>query len=551
MTRIRILAISTLVIAAGVLPAQAQWTPPIGIPVPSFGVVQAARAVPSPWTAATAGFYYVDETHAASTDASNPYGTPARPRRTIPTSLPAGAVVELHGTYDYTHTSPRTLVANGTAALPVFIRGVSAVARPVIRSPWELTGAYVILENLEFAPFDASRTGELAMLAPLHHAALRHSKLHGNLSAGGLDISSWNGTTAHNLVVLNNTIHDNGDIHAAFDQDVHGIVVGALVSYLWVVDNQIYRNSGDGIQISAGSIAAQPTTHHIYVGRNLAFHNKQTGFWAKQAVDVIFSQNVCYGHRPSDSSMGQCMGYQYATERVWFLYNNISDSEFGIAVGSDSDLGTGVDAAFIGNVIYNIHHSEVSYNPSTAWSSAGIMVAGGANHRVISNTIYNVDAGINVPIGLASFEIADNIIGQVTVTAANHVFIENPGLASRLSMHHNLFDGSPRGRIGGTQRAFTAAQLTSMYSISASPAFFDAARGNFRLQATSPARDRAEMNPVYASFQQRYGISIAIDPDRTAKPACVAPDLGAFEFALCGTPLPPGLPTGLAVIGGS
>jgi hypothetical protein len=549
MTGIRVLAISALVFAASVLPAQAQWAPPIGIPAPSFGVVETARAVPSPWSVATAGFYYVDESHAGATDTSNPYGTPARPRRTIPTSLPAGAVVELHGTYDYTHTSPRTIVANGTAALPVFIRGVSAAAAPVIRSPWELTGAYVILENLEFAPFDASRTGELAMLAPLHHASLRHSRMHGNLSSGGLDISSWTGALVQHVVVLNNSIHDNGDIHAAFDQDVHGIVVGALVSHLWVVDNQIYRNSGDGMQINAGSITAQPTTHHIYVGRNTAFNNKQAGFWAKQAVDVIFSQNVCYGHRPSDSSMGQCMGYQYATERVWFLYNNISDSEFGIVVGSDSDAGIGVEAAFVGNIIYNIHHSQASYNPSTAWSSAAIMVAGGGNARVVNNTIYNVDAGVNVPVGLTSFEIADNIIGQVTVAAANHVFIENASLASRLSMHHNLFEGNPRGRIGGAQASFTATQLASTYSLSASPAFFDAARGNFRLQSTSPARDRAEMNPVYASFQQRYGISIAIDPDRTAKPVCVAPDLGAFEFSFCGTPTAPSVPTGLGVIG--
>ena len=66
------------------------------------------------------------------------------------------------------------------------------------------------------------------------------------------------------------------------------------------------------------------------------------------------------------------------------------------------------------------------------------MLAGGQHARVINNTIYNVDAGINVPFGLASLEIADNIIGKVTVAASNHVFVEDAGLASRLSMHHNL-----------------------------------------------------------------------------------------------------------------
>jgi hypothetical protein len=538
---------AALIVSATALPAHAQWVPPVGVPAPSFGVVQTARAVPAPWTTATAGFYYVDATHGSSTDTSNPYGTPARPRKTIPDSLPAGAVVELHGTYDHAHSSPHTIVANGTSAAPVFIRGVSATAKPIIRAPWELTGAYVILENLEFAPYDANWTGELAMLAPLHHAALRHSDLHGNSGNGGLEVVSWSSALTQQIVVYDNSIHDNGDVQAHYDQDVHGISVGARVSYLWVVDNRLYRNSGDGVQINAGSVADQPTTHHIYVGRNTAYHNKQTGMWAKQAVDVIFSENICYGHRPSDSSLGQCMGYQYATERIWFLYNNISDSEFGIGVGSDNGLGFGVEAAFVGNVIYNIHHSQASYNPSTAWSSAAIMLSGGRNARAINNTIYNVDAGINVTFELASFEVADNIIGGITVPAANHVFIENANLASRLSMHHNLFEGNPRARLGGSQRVFTAAELSAMYSLSASPAFFDAARGNFRLQSTSAARDRGEMNPVYASFQQRYGISIAVDPDRTAKPKCAGMDLGTYEFAACGGPAPPSVPTGLKV----
>ena len=545
MIRTRIVALVALILSASALPAQAQWAPPIGVPAPSFGVVQTARAVPAPWTTATAGFYYVDATHGASTDTSNPYGTPARPRKTIPDWLPAGAVVELHGTYDHAHSSPHTIVANGTAAAPVFIRGVSATAKPIIRAPWELTGSYVILENLEFAPYSASWPGELAMLAPLHHAALRHSNLHGNASGGGLEIVSWSSALTQHIVVFDNSIHDNGDIQATDDQDIHGISVGARVSHLWVVDNRLYRNSGDGIQINAGSSAEQPTTHHIYVGRNITYQNKQTGMWAKQAVDVIFSQNVCYGHRPSNSSMGQCMGYQYATERIWFLYNNISDSEFGIGVGSDNGLGIGVEAAFVGNVIHNIHHSQADYNPSTAWSSAAIMLSGGRNVRVINNTIYNVDAGINVTFELTSLEVADNIIGQITVAPANHVFIENANLASRLSMHHNLLEGNPRARLGGYQEFFSAAELAAASSLSASPAFFDAPGANFRLQSVSPARDRGEMNPVYASFQQRYGISIAIDPDRVVKPKCAGPDLGAYEFVCLGPP--PSVPTGLKV----
>ena len=40
-------------------------------------------------------------------------------------------------------------------------------------------------------------------------------------------------------------------------------------------------------------------------------------FWAGlRTVDVVFSENLCYAHRPSNSSFGACMGMQYAPERV-------------------------------------------------------------------------------------------------------------------------------------------------------------------------------------------------------------------------------------------
>src|SRR5947207_353141 len=112
------------VVGAMTAPAAAtDWSPPLGIPSPSFGIFETAPESPNPWTAGTPGFYYVDATKSGSTDSSNAYGTPARPRRTIPTDLPAGSVVELHGVYDNSHGSPNTLVSRGTADKPVFIRG--------------------------------------------------------------------------------------------------------------------------------------------------------------------------------------------------------------------------------------------------------------------------------------------------------------------------------------------------------------------------------------------------------------------------------------------
>ena len=64
---------------------QAQWTPPIGIPVPPFGITQVAPPLPNPWTSNVSGFYYVRE---GGTNTGNGY--PTNPRNDIPRTLPAG-----------------------------------------------------------------------------------------------------------------------------------------------------------------------------------------------------------------------------------------------------------------------------------------------------------------------------------------------------------------------------------------------------------------------------------------------------------------------------
>jgi hypothetical protein len=428
----------------------ATWAPPEGIPPPSFGIRESAPAPPEPWTNPAAGFFYVDATAQRATDDGNPYGTPSRPRMTIPRELPAGSVVELHGTYDQSHTSPNTLLAAGTAKAPVFIRGVSAAQRPRVRRAWELKGTYVILENLDFTRLDEKETGSLVMLAPTRWAAVRGNDLSGNKTGGGLAVVSWSPPDAvENVVIVGNRVHDNGDVKASFDQDVHGITVGSHVSHLWVIDNELARNSGDGIQINAGNIANQPTTHHIYVARNVAHHNKQTGFWTKQAVDVVFLQNLCYDHRVGNSSMGACMGMQYGPERVWFIFNHIHRSDYGIAFASDSDMGSGKDSFIIGNVIHDIHTSG-EFNANTAWSSAGLMLAGGINRYIVNNTIYDVDGGINSPAPGNNY-IVNNSVTSLAPGRGFHLFLELPSAVERTLVHHNLFDKAARIRWGSDQ----------------------------------------------------------------------------------------------------
>jgi hypothetical protein len=501
------------------------WVPPVGIPAPSFGITQKAPPSPSPWLAQTTGFYYVDETVAGATDTSNTYGTPAKPRRTIPTSLPAGAVVEVHGIkYSFTHTSPRGIASAGTAARPVFIRGVGAT-RPHATGCWEVSGTYYVIENLEF-----SNCGSVVFLARTAYAALRHSEVDGTLAGGGVGVQSWNGDTLTNVVLWDNVIHDNGDVDASYDQDVHGISVGARVSYLWVVDNTLFRNSGDGIQINAGSAALQPTTHHIYVGRNLSYENKQSGFWVKQATDVIFSNNRSYGHRPGNSSLGACMGSQYATHRVWFINNAMWDCDYGIQIASDAGLGTGTLQFVIGNVITRIRDTDNNFQPGSAWQNCGISLPGGTNLYVMQNSIYDVDSGICVPNYHPGLYVYDNLIQKVR-TDGHHLMFDSQEMASRMAAHSNLF--APVFRLGIAGRNYYDATLEAAVqggnNLVGDVGWVDASRGNYRLSTTSPARNIGLMSTtgIWDYYRTRYGVPLNVDFYGVTRGATT--DIGAAE----------------------
>src|SRR5437879_2888165 len=103
------------------------WAPPIGIPAPPFGIDDVTPTAPSPWTGSISGFYYVDNTSGAATDA-NTYGWPAMPRLTIPATLAAGDVCFVHGgPYIYNTSTAATspqITCSGTSTSLVWLVGV-------------------------------------------------------------------------------------------------------------------------------------------------------------------------------------------------------------------------------------------------------------------------------------------------------------------------------------------------------------------------------------------------------------------------------------------
>lgn len=513
-------------------PAPLTWQAPLATPMPSFGIEERAG---NPT-------YYIDQNHPDATDVENPFGSYDLPRLTLPhpLNLQAGDVVEI-APGDYTHGSGVKIVqASGTPDLPVFIRGTDLINRPrfdkklSIQSPSQ----YVIVENIDFDAVVTAYAG-LEVLAPSHHVAVRHCEFH-NREGTPVQISSYSAPeTINNIVIFDCQIHDNGDWQADFDQDFHGIAVGHHADHIWIVDNEIWHNSGDGVQINAGNIDYLETTHHIYIARNHIHHNKQTGAWLKQCRDVVVSQNYVHDHRPvgaAPSAFGAGMGFQYGPENVWFVFNEIFNCDFGIQVVNTHEYGYGERSYFIGNLIHNIHHSPgYAYSPQNLYDSAGINIKGGVVRYIYNNTIDDVDAGINCPGG-GTYYIRNNIIADVVQPLSHHVGMGTSAAATDSDMHNNLLAGDARVRwIGSSQH--TLEEIEVLYpgvatgSIDAPPAFVDSASGDLHVSGESPAIDVGIDPGIAETFYDTFGLLIDTDFDGEIRPQGRGYDMGAFEYA--------------------
>ncbi|MDH5512401.1 MAG: hypothetical protein OEY27_04220 [Gammaproteobacteria bacterium] len=161
---------TTGIIASCLLMAPAMaWQPPIGIPQPAFGINEQAPALPDPWNSNISGFYFVQS---GGNNSGNGY--PGNPRGTIPSTLAAGSVVILSGTYTEKHGN-NPINAAGTAAKPVYIRGMSDSQRATITQAWVVNGSYYILEHIKAVWANSSGDGSLEING--NHGTVRHSDM--------------------------------------------------------------------------------------------------------------------------------------------------------------------------------------------------------------------------------------------------------------------------------------------------------------------------------------------------------------------------------------
>jgi hypothetical protein len=552
------LAISLLAVATPTL--SAAWDPPIGIPVPPFGITQVAPARPNPWTSEVAGFYYVRK---GGTSSGNgfPGGSSSNWRGSIPNPVPAGATVFVDPAGGPLSGTLYGLRFNCTASAPCFITSYSAPTKFVITdSAWEVIGSYGIIEHVNFsngAVLFATTDENYAVNSD--RLALRHTEVSGNsTSTGGGTVvigshlaptASGQPAKASNIVVWDVYVHDGGDANAQSDDDRGGIVVQGKTAYIWIVDNHVERVGRDGFTIVQQSGIGHPKdgAHHIFFGRNVSNNNRQGGFWTKEAQDVIFSQNVAYGHRPNSGGTGHGYGGQYEPERVWFLFNKAYDNERGIQ-------SPGIKSAYaIGNVIYNTHHTIASYSPENLWddqTGEAFYFRASSDVYLIGNTIHDVDAGI-VTMSTGNLHILNNIIAGKTVAQARHIYGSN--VTGTSEVRGNLLQGTSQiswnsSAIQSVSQFQSSNPSVASGNLNAEPVFVNASSRDFRLQSSSPAINAAAGTSVYETYRSLYGVDISKDFNGAIRPQGPAFDIGAFEFgASGGSSQPPQAPNNLVV----
>lgn len=502
----------------------AAYQPPTGIPAPPFGIDETVATV---YGTADYYTYWIDNTHPNSTDTNNPKGTPALPRKTIPSTLTlvAGDVVQIRGG-PYASLSDRFAVfASGRADAPVFITGSTVMP--------ELT-KFLHVKQAQYLIVEGFRSMASFSIRPMTEGdanrciAIRYCEIAGTgaLGVGGYFgvTSSYAKAVASDIVFYANVSRDIGDWRSSTENDRHAFFVGSNSTNVWILENTAYHASGDGIQCSHG---ASFTSHHIYIGKNHFYECRENAVDLKEANDVVVSENTMHGFRPTSSSAGEAIVVHYDPTNIWILNNLILDCENGIVGSGSSRLG------ILGNVIRDVCHTGTTWSPTSSYANgAAIRVYSSMGVYIAQNTLYNCDFGIQFPNPTAgdTYVACGNLIAGRGEPAGAEIVIGS-GL-QYVSSDFNLVSAPDGGRwrLSAVDRTLAYLQSTlgrELNTLEADPQFLDTQ--TLQLQPGSPAVDRSTLSDAYGQFLELYGVAITMDRDGVLRPQGALWDIGAYE----------------------
>jgi hypothetical protein len=578
----------------------APWEPIIGIPEPPFGL-EDHNTLYGPGSGATYDYsddssgpvpyrigpdgpytHYIDPDHPNATNTDNLHGTHQKPRVTFPTgweNVPPGSVVEIHGNPAF----GGKIFTSGTQDAPIFYRGVSG-DEPVHSGigGFFVEGSYLVFENIKF---DMNQGTNPRFYFGYYGNAMTNIAVRNCEFYNGLSVptSSYqvirarlkNGTPklVQNLILHNNSFHDIGENRdTAVKMDAVAISLDSNVKNVWITRNEFTRIGGDGVQLAWDSYRdGTNMPQFVYVGKNKAYDNYENFIDLKMCQDVIVSQNTVYniGDEYSSYSGPTAIPFRYGLgegpdgvgrNNIWTLFNvahsySSADGGFSSFTGSGEKLAD--EIYYIGNVAYDAHNAE---GTATAFFSSGQ-----ENVYWINNTAYNCDRGgffIGDAVGNAPNEkmvIVNNVFGDIANGSSvpyNLMIGAVSASLSRAEITNNIYynsSGNAKFRVGiysppssqqwSTYNTFSGfIDKYSSFGIGSAetiPGHIDAANGDFHITENSPAAGKAVLHGAYATFENRYGISIKVDFDNKQLPNEGPYDIGAFSISSNLQPLVP------------
>jgi len=307
----------------------------------------------------------------------------------------------------------------------------------------------------------------------------------------GIKLSSSN-----NIVVSGNTVTGAGEPFSG--QLASGIYLSGT-SASTVTGNNSHHNSDHGIYLTS-------TTTTTVVSYNEASWNANGYRRNANGINVIGTSNTVVGN---------------------ILHDN-EDSGLQFYTGGNDNLA-------VSNVVYNNGDHGID----------NLNVTGG---RIIGNTVFhNCTSGINVEGTSGSYLVANNI------AVDNAVYPAYNGIScARRKGNIGIWDSAPSSTIvdsnlvflttAGTMYAFgssytslaamKAATGQEQHGLQADPLFADAAAGNLRLLAGSPAIDSADSGASGAQPTDVLGVTRVNDPAtaNTGLGPRTYDDRGAYEY---------------------
>lgn len=208
-----------------------------------------------------------------------------------------------------------TLSCTGTAAQPCLIDASTATFENLT-----VSGAFVILQG---GTVDAAAGDGPHLRVDCSNCVIRDVEVAGP----GVDSGHSSAVRMNSFSVwIGGSIHGFGENSAtAPEQDFHGIKV--MTDDVWILDAEIYDNSGDSIQVGD---ASRGSASRVYIGGGFFHHNRENAVDIKDSHDVVVSGVNMEGFRPTSSSPGEALVIHDDAYDARIFDNVIRDSTLGI-----------------------------------------------------------------------------------------------------------------------------------------------------------------------------------------------------------------------------